>query len=77
MAVKALELKSGKTTAEIEAGDGTLDIQLPLTLEGWSLTEMIRDHGRDVVVQSADGAHFIGVVQDVDEARYVITVELN
>lgn len=77
---KALELKSGKTTAEIEAEArgmcGLVDIQLPLTLEGWNLTEMISARPRDVVVRSADGDVFIGEVSDVDEDRYVITVDL-
>jgi hypothetical protein len=75
---KVMELKANESTAEIEAGDGTIDIHLPLTLKGWNLTEMITDYGpRPVVVTSADGDHFIGEVTEADEARYVLTVELS
>lgn len=79
---KAMELKSGKTTAQIEAEArdmcGLVDVQLPLTLEGWNLTEMIRYYGaRPVVVRSADGDVFIGEVNEVDEEKYVLTVDLS
>lgn len=81
MALKAMELKSGKTTAEIEAeaGEncGLVDVQLPLTMAGWNLAEMIRDYGpRGVVLRSADGDVFIGEVTEADEGRYVLTVDL-
>lgn len=78
MAVKVMELKSEKSTAEIEAGEGTIDIEMPLTLAGWNIVEMVTGNGDlPVVVTSADGDHFIGVTQDVNEARYIITVELS
>lgn len=71
-----LELKSSKTAAEIEAlGDEPLDIRPPLTVAGWKLVELA-SLSEDVTVTSADGAVFIGSVSDVDEGRYVITVEL-
>jgi hypothetical protein len=75
---KVMELKAKESTAEIEAGDGTLDIHLPLTLAGWNLVEMITGYGpRPVVVTSADGGKFIGEVTGADEARYILTVELS
>ena len=74
---KVMELKAKESTAAIAAGDGTLDIHLPLTLAGWNLVEMITDYGpRPVVVTSADGDKFIGEVTEADEARYILTVEL-
>jgi hypothetical protein len=74
---KITKLKSNRSTREIEAGDGTIDIQLPLTLAGWNITEMITDYGpHPVIVTSADGDYFLGEVTDADEERYTVTVEL-
>lgn len=78
MPSQVMKLKSDKGTAEIEAGGSVIDIQLPLTLKGWSLVELVAGFGgRTAVVRSADGGYFIGEVTDVDEERYVITVELS
>jgi hypothetical protein len=78
MAVKVLELKSSRSTREIESLDepGLLDVQTPLTAAGWLLVD-IAQAGDSVVVTSADGDKFIGEVAGVDEDRYVITVELS
>jgi hypothetical protein len=77
-AEKALELTAREGTAEIEAGDGTIDVHLPLTLAGWNIVEMIAGYGpRPVVVTSADGDKFIGTITEADEARYILTVELS
>jgi hypothetical protein len=75
---RSIDLKSGQSTAEIEAGDGTIEIQLPLTLAGWDLASMIGDNGSyPAVVTSADGDHFIGEVTEADDDRYTVTVELS
>lgn len=81
MAARALELKSGKTTAEIEAEAGEMlglvDIKLPLTLAGWDIVALADENsGLPVVVRSADGDVFIGEISEVDEDRYTVTVEL-
>lgn len=78
----ALELTSDKTTAEIvkEAAGmlGLVDVQLPLTLKGWDLVEMAAENaGRPVVLRSADGDVFVGEINDADEGKYLITVELS
>lgn len=73
-----LTLKSDKTTAQLkaEAGEeGTVTVKPPLTLAGWSLVEQAASCP-DVVLESADGDTFIGSVEDVDEGKYEIYVEL-
>lgn len=73
-----LTLKSDKTTEQLKAEareDGTVTVRPPLTLAGWSLTEQAASCP-DVVLESADGDTFIGTVQDTDEDRYEIYVEL-
>lgn len=78
MPSQVMKLKSDKGAAEIEADGSLIDIQLPLTLKGWSLAEMTAGFGgRTVVVRSADGAYFIGEITDVDEEKYILTVELS
>lgn len=79
--MKALNLVSPKSTAEIEAlgkDEEHLDIQLPLTLKGWDIVALANENwGRPVVVTSADGDVFIGEISDVDEGKYILTVELS
>lgn len=82
MALKAMELKSPKTTEQIQAeadeNCGLVDVHLSLSLESWNLVEMITDYGpRPVVLRSADGDVFIGEISEADEARYILTVELS
>lgn len=75
--VRVLELKTDKTDAEIQAEceeHGTLTVRPPLTMAGWSLVEQAQDMP-DVVVEGPDGT-YIGTVQDTDEGRYEIYVEL-
>jgi len=78
MPAKAMELKSPQTAGEIEAGNSTVELQLPLTLSGWSLTGLFALYGpRPVVVRSADDSVFIGEVTETDELARVVTVELS
>ena len=77
MPSQVMKLNSDKSTAQIEAGESTIDIQLPLTFKGWSLVELVAGFGSQAaVVASADGGFFIGEVTGVDEGRYFLTVEL-
>lgn len=77
MPVRALNLKSTQSAREIEAGDGTIGIRMPLTLAGWDVVALVAANGdQPAVVTSADGEYFVGRTQDADEERYVITVEL-
>lgn len=73
-----LTLKSDKTSAQLRAEadeEGTVTVHPPLTAAGWSLVEQAASCP-DVVLESADGDTFIGTVQDVDDGRYEIYVEL-
>lgn len=74
---QVLTLKTDKTDAEIQAEcgeQGTLTIRPPLTRAGWSLVEQCAGCP-DVVVEGPDGT-YIGTVQDTDDGRYEIYVEL-
>lgn len=74
---RVLELKTDKTDAQIQAEcaeSGTLTIRPPLTMKGWSLVEQAQECP-DVVVTGPDGV-YIGTVQDTDDGKYEIYVEL-
>lgn len=63
-------------TRKIERGDGWLDIQFPRTRSGWFLLQSFNP-GAYVGICSAERDMFTSTVSEVDEDRYVITVELN
>jgi hypothetical protein len=72
-------LHARETAAEMEddaRGDSTVAIQLPPTAVAWLVIEQSREGDR-MSVRSADGAFFIGEITEVDEDRYIITVELS
>lgn len=74
---QVLTLKTDKTDAEIQAEcaeQGTLTIKPPLTRAGWSLVELAGQMPA-VVVEGPDGT-YIGTVQDTDDDRYEVYVEL-
>lgn len=73
-----IELKSRKTTEQISveaATDGSVEHQLPLTRKGWETVENATC-GDDVILTSAGGDTFIGEIQDTDEGRYRLYIEL-
>jgi hypothetical protein len=73
-----IELESRKTTEAISlesATDGSVEHQLPLTRKGWNIVENATC-GDDVILTSADGSVFLGTVQDTDEDRYRLYIEL-
>lgn len=70
-----IELSTTMTTAEVEDSDEDITVQLPPTAGSWNLLQDI-DAEDGVSLTSADGDVFIGDVQDWDEARYTITIEL-
>ena len=70
-----LELRTPMTTAEVEAREDGITVQLPLTAGSWNILESI-DAETGVSLTSADGDHFIGSVQDWDDSHYTVTVEL-
>jgi len=70
-----IELSTEMTTAEIRADEDGITVRLPPTARSWELLQDI-DAETGVSLTSADGGQFIGNVQDWDDARYTVTVEL-
>jgi hypothetical protein len=73
-----LELKSEqgwRSIAGEAAVEGSFTHQLPLTKRGWEIVESATC-GDDVILTSADGNTFLGTVQDINEDRYRLYIEL-
>lgn len=73
-----IELKSRQTAEKIgteAATEGSFTHQLPLTRKGWDTVESA-SCGDDVILTASDGPVFLGTVQDTDEDRYRLYIEL-
>lgn len=71
-----VRLASDQTAEQIrEAGESPV-VQLPYTSPSWMLMQYL-SCGDAVLLCPADGGIIAGRVEDIDEDRYTVTVELN
>jgi len=73
-----LDVKSTRDSDAIAAEaatEGGFTHQLPLTRDGWE-TVANATCGDDVILTAADGTVLLGTVQDTDEGKYQLFIEL-